>query len=326
MARPFGSRTTFTKEYEKELMERCERVGFEYIGSHIYGRHRYVSFICRKHRYKGIQSIEQCNLKKIRPDNCGCHLRSYTDKDFQHDIQNLPVSTFVSYIDNNTKIPCQCKLCGSIWMVNPNKLKGGRECPHCVSLRRKICKSLKDSHFFAQNRNEMNIDFSFDISKYNLSLVGDYKGAKNPVSIKCNVCGNISYGIAEKFRQGELGCRYCRGSYGERQILHWLSEHNVDFIPQHMFSDCIDKSPLRFDFYLPQKNICIEFQGQQHYYPVNFRGKHYKDSISDFWKLQIRDNIKRLYCLEHNIILIEIPYWEQDNIPIILEPVLSNVY
>ena len=65
-----------------------------------------------------------------------------------------------------------------------------------------------------------------------------------------------------------------------------------------MFEDCIDKRPLPFDFYLPEYNICIEYQGQQHYYPVEiFGGKN------AFESQVLRDNIKREYCQKNNILL-----------------------
>ena len=64
-----------------------------------------------------------------------------------------------------------------------------------------------------------------------------------------------------------------------------------------------------FDFYLPDNNICIEYQGQQHYYPIeHFGGK-------DRFEEQVqRDLIKKEYCKNNNVILIEIPYWEKDNL------------
>lgn len=57
-----------------------------------------------------------------------------------------------------------------------------------------------------------------------------------------------------------------------------------------------------FDFYLPNKNAVIEVNGQQHYYET----KTFKQTLSDRQRV---DNIKKEYCLKHNIKYIEIPYW-----------------
>ena len=60
-----------------------------------------------------------------------------------------------------------------------------------------------------------------------------------------------------------------------------------------------------FDFYLPNYNLCIEFDGAQHYRPVF--GEH------NFEQTQKHDKIKNEYCESHNIELLRIPYWEGSN-------------
>lgn len=62
-----------------------------------------------------------------------------------------------------------------------------------------------------------------------------------------------------------------------------------------------------------RNNIAYEYQGEQHYYLVNFGGCDDETAKENFRVSQIRDNIKREYCKEHRIPLIEIPYWEYDN-------------
>ena len=60
-----------------------------------------------------------------------------------------------------------------------------------------------------------------------------------------------------------------------------------------------------FDFYLVDYNILIECQGEQHYKPISVFGGE-----KGFKLQQKRDNIKRNYCKNHNIHLIELPYWD----------------
>jgi hypothetical protein len=86
-----------------------------------------------------------------------------------------------------------------------------------------------------------------------------------------------------------------------------LIENNIKFKPQKSFPDCKYKYPLRFDFYLPEYNSCVEFNGLQHYEPIDFFGG------DDGFKLsQIRDKIKKEYCDNNNIPLIIIRYDEDD--------------
>ena len=87
-----------------------------------------------------------------------------------------------------------------------------------------------------------------------------------------------------------------------------MQENNVEFIEQYKFKECKDKRELPFDFYLPNNNICIEYNGEQHYKPIN------KFGGADSFKIQQEhDKIKRNYCLEHNITLLEIPYTYNTN-------------
>lgn len=96
-------------------------------------------------------------------------------------------------------------------------------------------------------------------------------------------------------------------SKGELFTKNFLEDHGISYIPQKRFSDCKHKYPLPFDFYLPDHNICIEFQSGQHYMPVKFyKGQTDEEALKDLELRQLRDNIKREYCKNKGIGLIEI--------------------
>ena len=88
-----------------------------------------------------------------------------------------------------------------------------------------------------------------------------------------------------------------------------MNKFNISYIPQYKFDDCRFYRTLPFDFYLPKYNICIEYDGQQHYEIVEHFG-----GFDKFVDTKIRDTIKSEYCKKNNIKLIRIPYWELDNI------------
>ena len=56
-----------------------------------------------------------------------------------------------------------------------------------------------------------------------------------------------------------------------------------------------------------------EYQGEQHYEPVDFANKGIEWAEKQFERNQISDNIKRTYCKDKDIRLLEIPYWEYEN-------------
>ena len=106
------------------------------------------------------------------------------------------------------------------------------------------------------------------------------------------------------------GCPKCKTSKGENRIRDILNSLNVVFVEQKRFKDCKDKKPLPFDFYLEDYNACIEYQGEQHYILVK-RGNQTLEQLNDILKrVQFHDSIKRNYCKEKGIELLEIRYDE----------------
>ena len=99
------------------------------------------------------------------------------------------------------------------------------------------------------------------------------------------------------------GCMSCKTSKGEVFIKDFLIKNCISFIQQYKFDDCRDKKQLSFDFYLKNLNICIEFNGKQHYEPIEYFG-----GINSLKSQIKRDLIKREYCENNNILLIIIRY------------------
>lgn len=110
------------------------------------------------------------------------------------------------------------------------------------------------------------------------------------------------------------GCPKCKSSKGERIIYHYLVDNDILFLEQYRNSTCKDKAILSFDFYLPNYNLLIEFQGLQHERFIPY----YHKTIDNFDKQKLRDNIKRQWAKDNNIQLLEISYKEIDEIQNIL--------
>ena len=102
-----------------------------------------------------------------------------------------------------------------------------------------------------------------------------------------------------------VGCPVCNESQGEKAVCKFFDKHNIVYEMQKAFPDCKYKNVLPFDFFLPQSNICIEFQGRQHYKVVEAWGGQ-----EGFEYRQHLGNIKRQYCKDNGIRLIEIRYDE----------------
>ncbi len=99
------------------------------------------------------------------------------------------------------------------------------------------------------------------------------------------------------------GCPICKCSKGEKFIERLLMDRNSNFVKQKSFDDCKFKRKLKFDFYLVDRNICIEYDGIQHFKPVRWFGGY-----KSFKTQKIKDEIKRKYCIDNNIKLIRFRY------------------
>ena len=131
--------------------------------------------------------------------------------------------------------------------------------------------------------------------------------------------GKIHTTTWRRFFNRSQRCKCFKIYKGEEKVEKILSKNSINFIEQYWFKDCRYKYPLKFDFYLPENNICIEYDGLGHFEPINFGGKREEEVIEIFKEGQIRDQIKNKYCKDNNITLIRIPYWDFDNIENILK-------
>ena len=142
---------------------------------------------------------------------------------------------------------------------------------------------------------------------YNYSNV-EYKNNTTKVSVVCK-----NHGIFEVTPNDHLnkksGCPICKLSKGEILIKQFLDDNKIEYVREKTFNDCIYEKKMRFDFFIPKQNTCIEYDGEQHYKSLKcFGGDEF------FKKTKKRDKIKNKYCIENNIELIRIPYFDYDNI------------
>lgn len=102
-------------------------------------------------------------------------------------------------------------------------------------------------------------------------------------------------------------------SRGENTIWNLLKQHTIKFEFQKRFSDCKDKNTLLFDFFIPKYNLCIEFQGSQHYDPGFYirKKKSQEEGMKKYLIQKKHDEIKKNYCIQNNINFLEIKYTEK---------------
>lgn len=135
--------------------------------------------------------------------------------------------------------------------------------------------------------------------------------------LECILCGEQKILKGIHINENRVGnCSKNFGSKGEIKIRQLLQNHNILFQEQYTFSDLKPNGyPLRFDFAIlnsfKKPILLIEYQGEQHYRPVEYFGGEKR-----FLKAKENDEIKRIYCKNKNIPLICIPYTHYDELKI----------
>ncbi len=153
---------------------------------------------------------------------------------------------------------------------------------------------------------------------------GGYSVAWNCI---CDCGGHVTV-QSGNLKSGHTQSCGCISSRGETAIKQYLINNCIDYEPQYSFEDCIDVGLLRFDFGILDDNgrllFLCEYDGQQHFEPVIFGNFSFDVAIEKYNELVRRDNIKNEYCKNKNIALLRIPYWEYDNIDVILSEYINN--
>ena len=138
------------------------------------------------------------------------------------------------------------------------------------------------------------------------------------------VCKECNY-IWEAFiynRGNGNGCPECNQSKGEKECKRVFDLRNIYYISQKTFNGLVGlgNGNLSYDFYLPKYNILIEYQGQYHDQLIHYKNESMEVSEKRFITKKEHDKRKRIYAQNNNIKLLEIWYWDYDNI----EEIIAN--
>jgi len=217
--------------------------------------------------------------------------------------------TLVEYINSNTKVNIICLEHGMFKQTPNNHMRHG-----CLKCGKDILSdkfSLTKEEFIKKAKEVHGDKYNYDNSSYYNYMT--------KVEIIC-----LKHGIFKQTPNSHLsgqGCPTCRESKGEKRIREYLVKRGIVFNGQKKFDGCINKSNLLFDFYLPNRNILIEYDGKQHFEVVKIFG-----GFKGFKERQINDKLKNEFSIKNNIHLIRIPYYEYNSIEKILENKLENEY
>lgn len=194
------------------------------------------------------------------------------------------ITVIGDYVNRNTPILCKCNICGYTWKVRPYDILNKQGCPKCnkcVVTEEEVLQRI-----YSKNPN--------------IEIISNYTNYITKLQCKCKKCGFLWEALPGNLYQG-TGCPKCKMSKGERKIEKYLIDHKIKYIAQYFVKT--EDSKFYIDFYLPDYNCFIEYNGEQHYIPIEYFGGELQ-----FNKQLIRDNNLRLYCKNNKIQLIEIKF------------------
>lgn len=235
--------------------------------------------------------------------------KSRSDKQrkiFMEEIKNIcpTVEIIGEYTLAHKNIKCKCKIHGTVWETTPTRLKRHEcSCPDCVKEKMHEKFALTNDKFI-QRVKEINPD---------IIPIEEYRTIHDTIKFRCKIHNIEFYMRPDSVLFKKSRCPKCSRSLGEIELERILGKYNIKFYRQHSFPDCKNINVLEFDTYCYERNMVVEYQGEQHYYPVDFAGRGEEWAKEQFEVNQKRDQIKRDYCKENNIVMIEIPYWEYNN-------------
>jgi very-short-patch-repair endonuclease len=286
-----------------KFIERAKKVhGNKYIYDKVnyVNAHTKVIITCREHG-----DFEQLADAHIRGTGCKkCYLinnknKTLTTKEFikrARQIHGLKYDYFkTNYIDHDTKVIITCGEHGDFKQTPTSHLMGCG-CQKCGKINNFINLKHTTKDFIKKAKLVHN-------NKYDYSKTEYPSNNKSKTIIICPEHGEfLQSPVSHIFNKS--GCPICKESKGEKIIHKILLENNISHIRQAKFSDCKGKkNNLPFDFYLPQYNLIIEFDGKQHREPTGFGSG---DPITTFNEIQFNDAIKNRYCCNNGIRLIRI--------------------
>ena len=237
-----------------------------------------------KHLIRG-QGCRKCGRRKMIISRTGKTKKKTTEeyiKECKEKGLDLPIE---DYKGANIKINHKCKQ-GHIYPQRPSNHLKGHRCPKCKG------NYSYTSEEYIQECKEKGLDLPIE----------DYVNAKTEINHICQK-GHIYSQTPHKHLNRKQGCPVCSESHGEKFIRNYLDKHNIKYKPQKKFKDLKDKTYLSYDFYLPDYNILIEYQGIQHYESIDYFG-----GKSKFKKQQYHDIIKQRFAEENRYRLLRPTY------------------
>lgn len=191
------------------------------------------------------------------------------------------------YVKSKSPIEIKHDECNSTFLTTPDRFLRGSRCPSCFGTPKKTTESFKAEILIAKGPD--------------YEVISEYLGTNQKVRMR-HCCGHEWSATPNNLLNNGSGCPKCCNEHlchtRSKYVATVLEEMKISFRQEVSFKGCRYKRKLRFDYYLPEHNLLIEFDGVQHFYPT-FDEKSFKEGRK-------RDAYKNRWAAENFISLLRV--------------------
>jgi hypothetical protein len=240
----------------------------------------------------------------------------YTTEEFAKRIKDLTNGEYIlksEYVNSHTKVRILHKGCKNIYDAYPNAFIQGVRCSFCSGNKKLTIDKVKE------NVSKISNDTYSVKSK-------SYKNVHGLIEFVHNECKNTFEMSYNNFRNGQR-CPHCcnlRNSRAIKNISKYLKDLDFQYEKEVTLKGLVNPNTgkkLRIDFFLPEIDLYIEYDGKQHS-EFSKRGIF---TERKFKELKLRDDIKDNYFKKNKLTLLRIKYPEKE-LDILENYLLKNNY
>ena len=223
--------------------------------------------------------------------------RRLTNDEFIKKVEDLTSDYLFleDYVNSHVKLKVRHISCGNEYMVKPNKfITAGRRCPKCNGGKR-----YSNQDFLTMFNELANDEYT---------ILEEYTRSHSPLKMQHKLCGNVIFMSWSNFKQG-YRCKHCTTTESKAvlEIKEYLIDNNIEFELEKKFEECKYKRCLPFDFYLPEFNLLIEYDGEQHYRawsgcPRRLQLNKKRDAIKTNFAINSNYNFLRIAYTENHLL------------------------
>lgn len=235
--------------------------------------------------------------KGKRCPTCAAKKKFKEQAKFDDDVKKVTNDTLEvigEYTHCEIPITVRCKLHNLTFDTLPTSILRGR----------KVCKEC-NATYLSEVQKKSDKDFRSELHKKHqgsIVCLDKYVNTHTKIRFKCMGC-MTEFNSEPNSVLRLSGCPNCAASKGEMTIAKYLRDKGIKYVHQKTFDGCRNNRPLPFDFFVPSRNLLIEYHGKQHYEPIEFFGGE------EIFKGQVtRDRIKSKYAKDNGMTLLTIPY------------------